>query len=393
MRPRGSASHADYPSVLLERLPPARLSEATSGSGGCGRVNPRERVIESQATNGPAAPKRSGPGIKEVSPDAPETLLSPEALAYAARVRAAERELVKNKAYRATPIGGEVGRFLRSMRWSDKADNSIDTYEIVLSRLSYDFAHHETLATITTEMVRDFLDEHWGEAAPATRRNRLAIVKSFFAWAVEERGLGESPAAKIKPPKRASVERQAYTPETIDQLTAAQPLLRDQIALQLMGRLALRKNELRLLKVKDVDLGRGTIRIHGKGGKVTVQPIGFPDLKTDLEVHLVGRGPDEYLLYPKTDSSRPMDPGSMHRWFKRALERAGLPTTVKMHELRHSAADNLWRVTGDLMLAQQLLRHESVATTQAYLHPTRDDLAAGLASLNQVVRSETEETA
>jgi site-specific recombinase XerD len=64
-----------------------------------------------------------------------------------------------------------------------------------------------------------------------------------------------------------------------------------------------------------------------------------------------------------------------------------------MHELRHSAADNLWRATGDLMLAQQLLRHESVATTQAYLHPTRDDLADALAALPQLVRSENEETA
>jgi hypothetical protein len=107
-------------------------------------------------------------------------------------------QLVKNKAYRSTPIGGEVGRFLRSMRWSDKADNSIDTYEIALARLAYDFAHLDSLDQVTTEMVRDFLDEHWGEAAPATRRNRLAIVKSFFAWAVEERGLGESP------PRRSS---------------------------------------------------------------------------------------------------------------------------------------------------------------------------------------------
>jgi site-specific recombinase XerD len=82
----------------------------------------------------------------------------------------------------------------------------------------------------------------------------------------------------------------------------------------------------------------------------------------------------------------------MHRWFKRCLERAGLPTTIKTHELRHSAADHLWRATGNLMLAQQLLRHESVATTQDYLHPTRDDLAAGLASF-KVVRSESEETA
>ena len=59
--------------------------------------------------------------------------------------------------------------------------------------------------------------------------------------------------------------------------------------------------------------------------------------------------------------------------------------TLKLHELRHSAADNLWRETGNLLLAQQLLRHESVATTQAYLHPTREDLSHALAGL-QVVR-------
>ena len=59
--------------------------------------------------------------------------------------------------------------------------------------------------------------------------------------------------------------------------------------------------------------------------------------------------------------------------------------TVKIHELRHSAADNLWRETGNLMLAQQLLRHSSVATTQEYLHPTRDDLAAALATCKSCV--------
>ncbi len=88
-----------------------------------------------------------------------------------------------------------------------------------------------------------------------------------------------------------------------------------------------------------------------------------------------------------------MDHGSVHRWFKRTLEKAGLPQEIKLHELRHSAADNLWRATGDLVLAQQLLRHESVATTQGYLHPTRDDLAAGLESLEQVVRSDSEDSA
>lgn len=146
------------------------------------------------------------------------------------------------------------------------------------------------------------------------------------------------------------------------------------------------KNELRLLQLKDFDRGRGEVTIHGKGGKVIVLPLGFDDLKGDLNLELLMREPTEYLLYPKEDPERPFDPASLHRWFKRALERADLPAGIKIHELRHSAADALWRETGDLLKAQQLLRHESVSTTQAYLHPTREDLRDALARLPQVVR-------
>jgi hypothetical protein len=52
------------------------------------------------------------------------------------------------------------------------------------------------------------------------------------------------------------------------------------------------------------------------------------------------------------------------------------------------SADNLWRETGNLLLAQQLLRHESVAT-QNYLHPSRDDLANALTRL-QVVNPDSQ---
>jgi site-specific recombinase XerD len=85
-----------------------------------------------------------------------------------------------------------------------------------------------------------------------------------------------------------------------------------------------------------------------------------------------------------------LDPAALHRWFKRCIERAGLPATVKLHELRHSAADEIWRVTGDIVMAQKLLRHESVGTTQAYLHPRREDLADAMRSVDdawQPVRS------
>ncbi|CAN5214718.1 hypothetical protein BH20ACT13_BH20ACT13_01780 [soil metagenome] len=328
--------------------------------------------------NSPAPLTRPGLGIGGTSSDAAKTLLTAEALAYAAQIRAAA---MKDKGYRTSFVGGEVGRFLRSIKWSDGSTNTLMAYETVLSRLSLDFAHFQSLEEFTVESVREFLDEHWGESSPATRRQRLAILKSFFVFCVDERGLAKSPAHKIKPPPQRNVERQAYAPDTIELLRRAQPRLREQIAIQLLGRLGLRRNELRLLRVSDFDLGKGTFLVHGKGGKQATLPIAFPDLAEDLLLELSTRNPDEYLMHPKGHPRRPMNPATIHYWFKRALKLAGLPETIKIHELRHSAADALWRKTGNLVLAQQLLRHESVATTQAYLHPSVDDLAAGLAQL------------
>ena len=88
-----------------------------------------------------------------------------------------------------------------------------------------------------------------------------------------------------------------------------------------------------------------------------------------------------------------MDPSNVHRWFKACLANAGLANSIQMHELRHTAADDIWRKTGNIVLAQKLLRHESPATTAAYLHPTQDDLRAGLRAVQKAHRvAETDES-
>ena len=56
---------------------------------------------------------------------------------------------------------------------------------------------------------------------------------------------------------------------------------------------------------------------------------------------------------------------------------------MKLHEMRHTGADHMYRETGDIVRASQLLRHASVVTTQAYLHPTRRDPADALAALDK----------
>ena len=287
---------------------------------------------------------------------------------------------MKDKSYRSTPIGGEVGRFLRSLKWKDASENTLLSYESTLAKLAYDFAHRD-LADLTLEDLRDFLDEHWGESSAATRRQRLATVKSFYTFCCEERGLDLNPIEKVKAPKKTDVVRNAYDVDVIDQLRAAQPTLRDQICIQLLGRLGLRKNELRMTRIGDFNVIEGTVSVHAKGGHVHKIPLAYPTLIADIEVYIIGLGAREYLLYPKNNRNRPMTAVGVHLWFKRALEVAELPETIKMHELRHSAADNLWRETGNIVHAKQLLRHRSVGTTEAYLHPSMDDLTAAMRSM------------
>jgi integrase/recombinase XerC len=303
-------------------------------------------------------------------------------------IRELERTVVKDKSYRQYPVGQDAARFLRALRWSGAPANTLDTYETVLCRLAIDHADFESLegfcSPVGTEYLREFLDRRWGDSALATRANRLAVLRSFFKWAVGEGRATSNPTMTIKGPRRRNSERQAYGRDIITRLVTAQPELRDQCALQLLARMGLRKNELRLLQIGHVDLTRNLITIHGKGDKVVVLPIAFAGLRDDLYLHVQGesRESGEYLLYPKDDRRRPMDPSSLHRWLKRCLENAGLPATIKTHELRHSAADDLWRVTGNLLLAQQLLRHESVETTRQYLHPTREDLAKAMRAVD-----------
>jgi len=218
----------------------------------------------------------------------------------------------------------------------------------------------------------------WGDAAPKTRARNLAIFRDFFAWAVEGGRLYGNPALPIKAPKQVTLaERRAHAREEIQRIVSAQESLRDQAGILLMGRLALRRDELRRLQIGEIDLANGLLHVHGKGGRRAQVPIAYENVAELLYLHVVGeeRQASEYLLYPKKEREQMMFSTSVHNWWSRCLERAGV-AHFPMHELRHSAIDEIRRQTGDIVAAMQLARHESVATTQTYLHPTQEDLIA-----------------
>jgi len=132
------------------------------------------------------------------------------------------------------------------------------------------------------------------------------------------------------------------------------------------------------IQARDVNLAQDVLYLREtKGGKPTELPIAFVDVRQALSLWLSepGRRPEDYLIAPLRGPNRRLNPSSVHRWWQRCCERAGVEP-FPLHEMRHSAGDHLYRETGDLYAAKQLLRHELVKTTETYLHPTANDLRA-----------------
>jgi len=308
---------------------------------------------------------------------------------YAAMMRLITVAL-RDREWERCPVGREVSRYLRAFRWTSESEHSHRAYESVLGLFALRHSDWDSLEEFCSptgiEYIREFLDVEWGSAAPATKARQVGIVHSFFKWATRERRISWDPSTTIRAPKtRRRATRQAYDLTVLHRLVSSQDSLRDQCGLELLCRLGLRRNELRLVQIKEIDLVRGYLLVHGKGAKDELVPIP-KGMQDSLYLHVQGDGrrPNEYLIYGRERRFEPLTTSGLHNWFKRCVVKAGLPETMTMHEMRHSAADAVHRLRGDVALAQQLMRHESLATTQAYLHPTKRDLADALDALDAV---------
>ncbi len=121
-----------------------------------------------------------------------------------------------------------------------------------------------------------------------------------------------NPVRRIDRPRKRGVERHAHSPERIRRIIDAQPELRDLLAIALLARFGLLKNELRLLRWRDIDLAAGELRVQAKGGKRPTIPHVYDELRSDLAgLQLEQEAPPEhYLLHPIRISNLPGRPVS-----------------------------------------------------------------------------------
>jgi site-specific recombinase XerC len=298
------------------------------------------------------------------------------------------REAVKDKSYRAFPLGQEAGHYLRWKRKRLTVESYRD-YEACLDKLARYFTDLQLIdlePPIGTERVEEFLEEQWGHRAGRTYNKNLSILGDFFRWAVLKGKLHGDPTLPIERARKGAVYRTTFSPDQRRAIIAAQADLRDRVALRLLLVYGLRKGALQSVRFQHFDHYRRRLTIFTKGEKVRDLPLPDEPFWFELERLIVETEarPLYYLLcrqkaIPKgrlgerrsvmhAFPDQPMGVHGLHDWWYGCLARAGIVaegTTrgERMHKARHTAGQNVLDRTGNLKAAQKLLGHASIQTT------------------------------
>lgn len=231
----------------------------------------------------------------------------------------------------------------------------------------------------THREVRGYLAELAGAGyAPRTVSRRLSALRGLLRWLVRE-GLCESAAlAAVASPRLPRTLPKTMSADDVRALLATcdgdDPVdLRDRAFLELLYATGARVGEAAGLRLGDVDLAQGQACLFGKGSKERVVPL-YPAAVERVRRYLergrpalvrAGRPTDALLLSRR---GNPMSTDALRTRFSRRVTQAGLDPSLTPHALRHTFATELLGGGADLRSVQELLGHESLATTQVYTH-------------------------
>jgi integrase/recombinase XerD len=221
------------------------------------------------------------------------------------------------------------------------------------------------------------------KAKPRTTGRLVSTLKRFYRFAVAEGLRRDDPAADIEGPKlprslpkslsEAEVEALLAAPDTQSDLG-----LRDKAMLETLYASGLRVSELVGLKVQQVSLDMGVVRVLGKGAKERLTPLGEEALawiqryqKLARPAILGARKSDALFV---TGRGAPMTRQAFWGLVKRYAARAGIRSPISPHTLRHAFATHLINHGADLRVVQLLLGHADISTTQIYTHVARERL-------------------
>jgi len=223
---------------------------------------------------------------------------------------------------------------------------------------------------------------HTGTRA-STANRRLASMRRFYRWAMREGSIASDPTLRLTGVRRTARFPKTISETQVDALLAAPEgdaprALRDRAMLETLYATGLRVSELTGLRLMELSLADGLVRVVGKGSKERVVPIGETAraalthyLKSGRPALLGARSCEAVFA---TARGAAMSRQMFWKLIRRYAAKAGITAPLSPHGLRHAFATHLLNHGADLRVVQLLLGHADISTTQIYTHVAQQRL-------------------
>ncbi|SDT92699.1 site-specific tyrosine recombinase XerD [Halopseudomonas salegens] len=276
-----------------------------------------------------------------------------------------------------------ISRYV-DLLWLEKglSAHSLDAYRSDLSKYAgYLAAHDSHLLAGRREDLLTYLQ--WrlqqGVSARSTAR-ALSCLRGFYRYALREALIIEDPCRDVAMPQLGRALPKALSEAEVEALLAAPNCddalgLRDRCMLEVLYACGLRVSELVGLRLDQLNLRQGVVRVTGKGNKERLVPLGDEALdwlarylQHARDSLLAGSGDD--IVFPSR-RGQPMTRQAFWHRIKQHASHAGILSPLSPHTLRHAFATHLINHGADLRVVQLLLGHSDLSTTQIYTHIAR----------------------
>lgn len=265
------------------------------------------------------------------------------------------------------------------------SSNTLDAYMADLEKLSRYFNGQQTdWNSITLEQLEHFAaDLHDIGIQPRSQARIISGIKSFFRFLFLSEQINQDPSELLEAPRIGQKIPEILSVEEIDRIISCidrskNEGQRNRAILETLYSCGLRVSELTNLKLSDLYLDEGFLKVEGKGSKQRLVPIS-PKAIQEIRLYLLDRnqgrikpGYEDYLFLARwgNNLSRIM----VFHLIKELAVKAGIRKNISPHTFRHSFATHLLEGGANLRAIQCMLGHETIATTEIYTHIDRSML-------------------
>ncbi len=284
-----------------------------------------------------------------------------------------------------------------------KSPHTIADYRVSLNKLLHYFDHNPPFASITREQLvaffawlqDDYISTTSGIASrkplrlsPKTIKNIHTALSALWTWGVNEGYLEKNLVRTIAPPRVVAPVIETFTQDEVKAMLKAcdrdnanchrRTADRDHAIILTLLDAGIRASELCDMKIGNINLATGSIKVKGKGGKERIVRVGrrtaqvlWKYLAPRLEK---ARPTDLVFVVGKCGEMRPMTRHVLRTLLMRIGERAGV-SNVHPHKFRHTFAINYLRNGGDVFTLQELLGHSDLEMVKRYARVAQIDCA------------------